>query len=1008
MKTIINFRKRSITCLVASIFIVSLLFKEAPAQNGLNFYSIRDGWNNYYQQHPNLITEQGSGFKDFKRWERFWLNRTDGSDIFERGNFTQYRFALSQYKEKHKEFEEASILTPNWKFLGPKGVDLQVHGLVNAVYVDTVNDKYRNTIYVGTNSSGIWKTNDGGNNWNNITDQSELAIPGINNITGDPNNGNILYAATGGYFPMSSDGYGIGVIKSIDYGQTWNIFYPSPATKAKTNLNSYKVLVDPSNSLRVYALIYDKVVRTLDGGQTWDTIFIAPRENGFNDEFLVLRDLEMKPGDPNTLYISSDYRHWAGRRRPHVWKISNATQNNPDSTRMDILFPGYKNCNERFELAVSPVSPSSIYAIGNDTIMVKTPPDTVYKEEQRVKVWKSDNNGQTWVKMLDTSNSALGKGINYWRMELLVSPTDTGVIYIGGLTMARLRHWDMNSKLVTQANYNNYHFDTRDAVIIRGSDTAVQGSSDVIFVGNDGGISKTTNGSQNWTNINGDGLDINQFWGIGSSDNNPDWIGGGTQDNGFFIKDPILGWRHTCEGDMGDVLIDFDQPNIIFSSIWIFLGREAVTRSFSYGDSWDTTFFTAAPESWIANWPFIMNPINPKILYLGAHNIYRSDNSMQSFTKIPMQLGGDTNAIAYSEPLISIAISQTDTSVMYAGYAGPHFNVGGSTHKFLKTINRGVSWTDLTPNVLDDNQLQVFHNLGLTSIEISPTNEDSVWITFGGFNALDKYRVMVTGDSGATWRDYSKGLPNLPVNCIKYWKNGGGGLFVGTDVGIFYRGRNDSIWQSFNAGLPTTIVSDIEIVDTINVIRIGTYGRGIWEADLSCKFVSDTLLITSDTTWATDMIMDRSVKVKQPAKLTIQSTIKFPPRGKIYIEPGAKLYVEGGTLTNACFNMWQGIEVWGNSSLTQTTNNQGYVNLSDNAVIENARIAITTCKTFMNGEINWLTTGGIVMAKNCTFRNNYKAVQFLTYNQSNRSLFTKVNFETTAPFIDGHSSPSDL
>ncbi|MEI6297071.1 MAG: hypothetical protein WCO84_05540 [bacterium] len=195
---------------------------------------------------------------------------------------------------------------------------------------------------------------------------------------------------------------------------------------------------------------------------------------------------------------------------------------------MDILFPGYKNCNERFELAVSPASPSSIYAIGNDTIMVKAPPDTVYKEEQRVKVWKSDNNGQTWVNVLDTSNSSLGNGINYWRMELLVSPTDTGVIYIGGLTMARLRHWDMNSKLVTEANYNNYHFDTRDAVIIHGSDPAAQGGNDIIFAGNDGGISKTINGSQTWMNINGDGLDINQFWGIGSSNNNSDWIGGGT------------------------------------------------------------------------------------------------------------------------------------------------------------------------------------------------------------------------------------------------------------------------------------------------------------------------------------------------------------------------------------------------------------------------------------------------------------------------------------------------
>jgi len=1010
MKTLLELKKISV---VASLFITFIfVYTESLAQDRLNFYSIRDGWNSYYQQHPEIMFEKGAGYKDFKRWERFWLDRTYGSDTARIGDFTQYREAMIEYKKNKGHYDDASILAPNWRFSGPTGVDQQVHGLVNAVYVDTVNDESYHTIYVGTNSSGIWKTTDGGNHWSNVSDYNELLISGINNITGDPNNGNILYAATGGSFPFSSDCYGIGIIRSTDYGQTWSLLYPPSFSGAARNLASHKVLVDPSNSQRIYGLVYNNVVRSRDGGQSWDTIFTAPVNNAVQKDYLVLRDIEMKPGDPDILYIASDYKHWAGHRRPHVWKITNATQDNPDSTRLDNLFPGYKNCNERFELAVSPACPSAIYVLGNDTIMEYDTANAIFIENMRVKAWKSDDNGQNWKKTLDQGNGFGRGGINYFRMELMVSPTDTGVVYFGGFIMARLTYWNLNSIILTTDDLTHYHIDTRDAVIVEGSDTSQHGNNDIIFAGNDGGISKTINGSHTWTNINGEGLDINQFWGIGSSDANPDWIGGGTQDNSFFIKDPVAGWLHTGDGDMGDVLIDYNNPAIMYSSQWIWSGVGIVcAKSVDYGKIWGQIFDPTGDEPWIANWPFVMNPKNPKSLYVGAHHIYKSENSISSFTQIPIQLNGNPDSIASNEVLCSIAIAPADTNNLYACYSGPHWHTSNMTqrHKLMKTMDEGVTWTDLTKNVKrDDGIYEVFGSLGLTSIEISPTNKDSVWITFGGFSEAGKYRVMVTGDGGDTWSDYSQGLPNLPVNCIKYWRNGESGLFLGMDVGVFYRDKNDSIWQSFNTGLPTVLVTDIEIVDAGNVMRIGTYGRGIWEADLSCDFASDTLLITSDTTWATDLTMDRSVKVKRGATLTINSVIKFPPQAKTYIEPGAALLVKGGTLTNACYGMWQGIEVWGNSRLTQNNANQGYINLSENAVVENARIAISTCQSDKDGDIDWRTTGGIIIAKNCTFRNNYKAVQFLAYSHPNTSNFRNVTFETTAPFIDGISTPSDF
>lgn len=124
-------------------------------------------------------------------------------------------------------------------------------------------------------------------------------------------------------------------------------------------MSSYRLLIDPTNSQRIYALIGTHLYRTGNGGSAepvWEKIFTVPRDPTYkNDEYRYLRDIEMKPNNPSILYIDSDYNHYSKRNNAGVWKITNA--NNPDtnliqSQRIDSILPNNGNTlhTQRFKM----------------------------------------------------------------------------------------------------------------------------------------------------------------------------------------------------------------------------------------------------------------------------------------------------------------------------------------------------------------------------------------------------------------------------------------------------------------------------------------------------------------------------------------------------------------------------------------------------------------------------------------------------------------------------------
>ncbi|MEO6189396.1 MAG: T9SS type A sorting domain-containing protein, partial [Saprospiraceae bacterium] len=159
--------------------------------------------------------------------------------------------------------------------------------------------------------------------------------------------------------------------------------------------------------------------------------------------------------------------------------------------------------------------------------------------------------------------------------------------------------------------------------------------------------------------------------------------------------------------------------------------------------------------------------------------------------------------------ILNIAIGVSNPKVIYLS----------SKNKIFKSTDKGNSWLNIG-----------FSSDPITCIEVDPSNSNRLYITYGGYH--NNARVEVTNDGGNSYNDLTGSLPNLPVNVIKCQKNANQALYLGTDVGLFYRDASKSDWELFNNNLPNVAVTSLDISYIDNKIWAGTYGRGLWSSNL--------------------------------------------------------------------------------------------------------------------------------------------------------------------------------
>lgn len=397
-----------------------------------------------------------------------------------------------------------------------------------------------------------------------------------------------------------------------------------------------------------------------------------------------------------------------------------------------------------------------------------------------------------------------GSGGQAWYdLDMAVEPENAEVIYgggvncfkstDGGLTWAIRSHWYGGCGV--QSVHADLHILEYNPLNNR------------LFAGNDGGVYWSENSGVNWTEIS-NGLTISQAYKIGQSLTEREFVINGYQDNG---SSTYIGTDWVSVGGGDGMECAFDPKDSRYSYSTIYYG--SIDRQFNHnnqgGIAGNGVNGITESGGWVT--PFVLDHNDGNIMFIGYKNIWRSTNvkagstNSVDWTKISTMSSSDMNVLAQS---------RANTDILYA-------SSGNRLYRSDNVKAASVEWTTLTSNLPSNNSI--------TSIETSPFDENTVYIAM-------QTSIYKSIDKGLTWTNISANMSGLQINSVAYYKNSNEGLYLGTEVGVFYKDSSLENWILYAHGLPaSTRVTEIEIYyDSLNAqndaIRAGTYGRGLWSS----------------------------------------------------------------------------------------------------------------------------------------------------------------------------------
>ena len=331
------------------------------------------------------------------------------------------------------------------------------------------------------------------------------------------------------------------------------------------------------------------------------------------------------------------------------------------------------------------------------------------------------------------------------------------------------------------------------------------------YIGNDGGVWKTSDGGTDFTDCNTD-LSTIQFYGMDADQAAPANTVGGTQDNGTEEgTEPSLVWNEIYGGDGGYTNVDPTDSNVIYGE-YVY---GDLLKSTNSGESF-ASITTGIGESgyWIT--PYVLDPENTTTLFTATSKIYRSTNGGNSWSARTSYLRSSSDLVT------TLSISPPETNVMYAGISG-YRGADVTAYLYLST-NSGSTWSNITGDLPTGCRFLPRDGRPVTERDGIPRG------SFGG-----PAHILKTSDYGSTWTalsSTSNGFDDVPtkVICIDSLTRN---IYAGTYWGIYRSTDDGSTWSKLSTGLPNAVVDDISIQYSTYELRVGTHGRGIWSYSLA-------------------------------------------------------------------------------------------------------------------------------------------------------------------------------
>lgn len=721
---------------------------------------------------------------------------------------------------------------------------------------DIAVDWKRNTIWLGTgevNSSrssyagvGMYKSTDGGRNW------SFIGLPEshhIGRIVLHPANPDIAWVAVLGH--LYSPNAERGVYKTTDGGKNWQ-----KTLYVDENTGAVDMVIDPSNANILYAATWTRdrkawdfveagagsgIYKSTDGGKTWK--LLSGSKSGFPaDEGTGRIGLDIAKGKngKTVLYAALDNYNRRPEEPADEEVLTNASlkkMSREDFNEIkDYLLDDYLRSNSfprKFRAATIKKMIQNNELTIEDLVAYTEDANSLLFDTPVIglEIYRSDDEGRSWSKTHDKFIDFVYNSYGYYFGQIRINPADVNKIYVLGVPVISSSDGGKTFKSIGGPNVHADHH----ALWINPQD------AQHLILGNDGGVNISYDDGTNWNNCNTP--PVGQFYAIAVDMAEPYNVYGGLQDNGVWVGPSnyrtSAGWlssgqypyKEILGGDGMQVAVDTRDNNTVYTGfqfgnyfrIDMQSGqRQSITPKHELGER---------PLRW--NWqaPIHLSTHNQDILYMGSNKVHRSLNKGTDFEEISDDLtnGGKKGDVAFGT-LSTIHESPLRFGLLYAGSDDGLVHVSRDGGFNWEKINKGLP-----------------ENLWVSRVQASAYAEGRVYLVLNGYRWDDFTPYLyVSEDYGQNWQPIGRDLPAEPLNVVKEDPKNENILYVGTDHGLYVSLDRGQSFVFMDNNLPAVAIHDVVVHPRNNELIVGTHGRSLFVADVSQLQQMDNTLLAKE------------------------------------------------------------------------------------------------------------------------------------------------------------------
>lgn len=688
------------------------------------------------------------------------------------------------------------------------------------------------TFYFGATGAGVWKTEDYGTSWYNISD-GFFKTPSIGAIEVAANDPNIIYVGTGSDGIRSNIISGKGMYKSIDAGKTWEHIGLENAGQIGA------VEIDPTNSNIVWVAAIGNAFRsneergiykTIDGGKTWQKMLYVSDETGF-------ADLELLPGNPNVVYAAA----WKARRTP--WTIDSGGKNSEggiyksvnggkDWEKLENGLP--KGLIGKIDLAVSAVDSRILYAV------IEAP-------DKDRGLYKSVDQGKSFTHVSDDIR-LVNRPFYYTNIEL--DPTNPDVVFSNANPLIKSVDGGKTWKRMSVPHGDNHDIWLNP------------NNPDLLIQCNDGGANVSHNGGKTWsTQYNQPTAEIYQ---VAVDDQYPYWVYGAQQDNTTIAIPSVAPLATTTPNETimmnvggcetGPVIPMPGNHYIVYNNckgrFSVYSKKTGQSREYSIGAS---NIYGHNPKDLKYRFqrvaPIHVSPYDPEVVYMGSQFLHKTNNGGKNWEIISPDLTAnepdkqvisgnpitrDITGEEYYSTLYSIKESKISQGLIWTGSNDGVISItkdGGKTWKNIspKKMPKGGRVESIEPSIYNPAKAYIAvdrHLLGDETPYIYKTE-----------NYGESWELMTTGSNGIPSDHTARVVREDPIR--------EGLLYVGTEYGMFISFDDGETWKKFQQNLPVTPITDITLFR--GDLILSTMGRGFWILDQVTALRDENITRLDDT-----------------------------------------------------------------------------------------------------------------------------------------------------------------